>query len=94
MHDAKFVIISAGSNDPHSPKLRQNLEATRAKVTGRVLWILPIDAMAAYIVKACAIDHGDAYVSFTPGRDNVHPRSYAPIAATIRDMLHTREVEG
>jgi hypothetical protein len=31
-HDAALVVISAGSNDPKNPRLRQNLETIRATV--------------------------------------------------------------
>ena len=39
--DADVVILSAGSNDPHNPRLVENLKAMRSKVKGRVIWIVP-----------------------------------------------------
>jgi hypothetical protein len=86
-HDAKLVVISAGSNDPGNPRLKQNLELIRSKATGRVLWIVPLDKTAADAVRAVAARHGDGAITFSAAKDNVHPRSYGPIAAQIRSEL-------
>ena len=87
VHDASLLVVSAGSNDPDNPKLADNLEAIRAKATGKVLWILPVNYRARIIVEAVAASHGDMVVAFTPGRDHVHPLSYVPILAEIQREL-------
>jgi hypothetical protein len=86
-HDAKLVVISSGSNDPGNPRLKQNLELVRSKARGRVLWIVPVDKTAADAVRAVAARHGDGAITFSAAKDNVHPRSYGPIAAQIRSEL-------
>jgi hypothetical protein len=86
--DTQWTAISAGSNDPQNPRLAVNLRAVRARVhSGRVVWILPQNARAAAIVRAVAAEHGDGVVSFTSGRDHVHPRSYAALAASVRAAI-------
>jgi hypothetical protein len=91
VHDAALVVISAGSNDPRNPKLKQNLETIRAKLTGRVMWIVPIDPVAAAAVKAVAASHRDGTVGFSPARDRVHPHSYGPIAQAVRQSLRGKQ---
>lgn len=86
-HDAALVVISAGSNDPKNPRLKQNLETIRAKASGRVLWVVPINGTAAETVKAVAARRGDGLIFFAPAKDNVHPHYYGPIAAQIRSEL-------
>jgi len=87
-HDAELVVISAGSNDPTNPKLVDNLETIRAKATHKVLWIVPaVSAVAADAVKKVAAEHGDDTISFTPGGDHTHPRTYAPIIAQVQADL-------
>jgi hypothetical protein len=86
-HDAALVVISAGSNDPKNPRLRQNLETIRAKATRRVLWIVPIDKTAAAAVRYTAAKHGDGLITFAPAKDNVHPHYYGPVATQIRAEL-------
>jgi len=87
VHDADVVVVSAGSNDPHNPKLVANLEAIRTKITGRVLWIVPQDRVAAAAVRSVAAKHSDLIVTFTAGRDGVHPHSYAPIIGAVRELI-------
>lgn len=84
VHDAARVVISAGSNDPHNPRLVDYLLEIRAAITGRVLWIVPVDKVAALTVRAVASSYGDETEAFTPGPDNVHPRSYAPLADRVK----------
>lgn len=78
------VVISAGSNDPDNPKLVSNLERMRAKVTGTVIWIAPVDATAYLAVWTVAKRHGDKVVSFVPGRDHVHPKNLSPLVEQIK----------
>lgn len=83
---ADLTVISAGSNDPRNPALERNLESIRAKVRGRTVWILPIDARARNIVARVASAHSDLALGFAPAGDNVHPRTVAPIARQIRGL--------
>ena len=87
VHDADLVVISAGSNDPHNPRLAANLRTIRAKITGHVLWILPIDRTAALAVREVAAIRGDLIVTFEPAGDRVHPKTYTGIDAAIRAAL-------
>jgi hypothetical protein len=86
-HNAKLVVISAGSDDSKNPRLKQDLELIRSKTKGRVLWIVPVDKTAADAVRAVAARHRDGAITFSAAKDNVHPRSYFPIAAQIRAEL-------
>jgi hypothetical protein len=87
VHPADLLVVSAGSNDPDNPKLQANLEAIRAKATGKVLWIVPVNARAASIVRLVAFKHSDGIVSFTPGRDHLHPKSYLPLIAAVNKAI-------
>jgi hypothetical protein len=79
-----LVVISTGSNDPANPRLAQNLEAIRAKVhAGLVVWVRPVNPTAGAKVAATASRHGDGVVHVKPGRDNVHPKSYHVLAASV-----------
>jgi hypothetical protein len=81
------IIISAGSNDAHSPHLPARLKAIRDKVrAGHVVWIRPAIKPAADAVEAIAKEYEDHCVPFIPGHDGVHPRSYAIIAAFLRHL--------
>lgn len=76
------VVISAGVNDPPG----RCLEAIRARVHARrIIWILPapINSARAHIA-AVACEHGDRTVSYVPGRDHLHPRSYVELARRVR----------
>src|SRR5580700_9449292 len=73
VHEADVLIVSAGSNDPDNPSLVSNLERIRAKATGKVIRIRPVNLKAAMAVLHVAGQHGDLVVSFEPGRDHVHP---------------------
>ena len=84
---ADVAVISAGSNDPHNPRLEANLRMIRAKVRGRVVWIVPQHRVAADAVTKVARFHGDQIVSFAPSQDRVHPRSYRELAASVRPRL-------
>lgn len=85
------MIVSAGSNDPMNPRLVYNLRAIRHKVQARqVIWILPVSAMARSAVANVAAENGDPTVSFKPGPDNVHPKSYGSLAASIKIIMLAR----
>jgi hypothetical protein len=81
---AYFMVISAGSNDPSNPNLGANLEAMRRRAGGGVLWIAPVDPHARETVQRVADSHGDNVLTFTPGRDGVHPRAYGDMVRAVR----------
>jgi lactobin A/cerein 7B family class IIb bacteriocin len=82
------LILSAGSNDPRNPHLIDNLNTMRRRATGGgVVWIAPVEPHARAAVTRVAHEHGDRVVTFTPGHDHVHPRSYAELAHRI-EALH------
>lgn len=83
--DVMVTVVSAGSNDPDNPKLKDNLRLIRARTKNPVLWILPVHPRARAIVREVAAEFKDPTVSFKPSRDNVHPASYGALAQTIRD---------
>lgn len=80
------AVISVGSNDPNNPNLRNNLDKIRSKISSkRIVWILPYNRKAASVVKAIAVQHGDAYIDLKgfSTRDGVHPRSYSSVAKQL-----------
>jgi hypothetical protein len=81
----KWLVLSAGSNNPLDPRLEADLLAmrVRARNAHRVIWVLPIHPAAAKAVRSVAEKYGDAVVSFTPGRDRVHPKSYGALARDV-----------
>jgi len=79
---ADINVISAGSNDPDNPALRENLERIRERAN-RAIWILPVVPNARKAVRAVATRHGDPVVSFAPSRDQVHPQSENALARDI-----------
>lgn len=82
------LVLSAGSNDPNNPGLRSNLMAMRRKAGGgsHVVWIEPVNPHARAVVDQVARQHHDQVVSFTPGKDHVHPRSYGELARKIHAL--------
>jgi len=84
---ANVLVVSAGSNDPHNPRLVDNLKHIRERATGRVIWIQPIDNVAAAAVRQIASLHGDNVVTFSPGPDHVHPLSDKTLAESVRAVL-------
>lgn len=73
------VIISAGVNDPPG----RCIGAIRARLDAReIVWILPVNFAAANVLRVAAA-HGDRVVAYAPGRDRVHPQSYAALAASV-----------
>ena len=77
------TVISAGSNDPANPKLRNNLIAIRKKAHNIVVWIVPQNGRAAYVVRSVAGSYGDRTATFKPSRDGVHPRSYRELKKAV-----------
>jgi hypothetical protein len=89
---ATIVVISAGSNDPRNPRLADNLRAARRKAgDSKVIWIVPALRPAAAAVRAVAAVRGDKSVSFTPGRDGVHPKCPRCLAHVIFGPASTGE---
>ena len=82
----EVTVVSAGSNDPSNPRLRDNLKRIRKRAK-RVIWVLPVNAKARAAVTAVAAAHGDPVVSFAPAGDHVHPQSYAALARTVSAAL-------
>jgi len=84
------AVVSAGTNDRRGDLTReqteQNLRAIRAKITGPVIWILPVNRFRP-IVESVAASLGDRTVSFVPREHNVHPQSYEQLADDVRAML-------
>lgn len=87
VHSADILFVSAGSNDPNNPRLEDNLKAIRAKASGRVVWISPMNRTAALAVERVAALHGDPVVHFEPGPDGIHPKSYDDLATALRKFL-------
>lgn len=84
----EWTVISAGSNDPDSRDLEANLQRIRAGLrAAKVVWILPMHARAAAVVRAVASAHGDKVQDFTPARDGVHPRSYGELLRAVQAVL-------
>jgi len=88
---ANTMVISAGSNDAHSPDLEANLRAIRTRAVNarvmRVIWIAPMDPRAAAAVMRVAHIHGDRVVHFKPREDNIHPQSYPTLADRVTKAM-------
>jgi hypothetical protein len=84
---ADITIVSSGSNDPRNPDLSSNLEATRGRIAGRTIWILPKNPVARSAVSSMAAKRNDRTVAFTPLPNNKHPQSYQEIADAVRPMI-------
>jgi hypothetical protein len=88
---ANTVVISAGSNDAHSPELEANLRAIRERAVNarvmHVIWIAPMDSRAAAAVLRVARLHGDRVVHFMPRPDNIHPMSYPTLADRVSKAM-------
>jgi hypothetical protein len=82
------VVVSAGVNDPPGRCLAALRAALDADV---VVFVLPppINAARAHIA-AVAAAHGDRTVSYAPGRDGLHPRSYPALARAIAAAWRVR----
>ena len=92
LQGADVAIISAGANDgagkdgknPNSGQTIANLEAIRASLNAKkYVWILPYNRSVAKDIMS-VVKSGDEVVDLakttTPGKDGIHPSSYAPIA--------------
>ena len=85
------LIVSAGSNDSDNPALFNNLVGIVHSTQSRqIIWILPVNPTARDAVVRVADAFGSATVSFKPGPDNVHPRSYESLAASIKIIMIVR----
>jgi hypothetical protein len=77
-----WVIVSAGVNDQGRcvEQVRQNIGTV-----AQVIWIVPPRryARARAAIFASCRRHGDKYVTYIPGRDGLHPRSYSELVDTI-----------
>ncbi len=89
VRNADVLVVSAGSNDPHNPLLEANLRTIRAKAAKKVIWISPMDPIAARTVTRVAGLHGDSVVHFTPRPDNIHPLSYAVLAGRVHAAMRS-----
>jgi hypothetical protein len=84
-----YVVISSSTNDFQSPKVQENLEATRRKThaTRGYVWIVPNPKRASRLVQSVAHDHRDRAVGFVPARDGEHPRYPKAVARAISGMM-------
>lgn len=74
------VIISAGVNDGNG---NHCIEEIRSRVNAkRVIWIRPVK-YAGESVDAVALKYGDTVVTYSVGRDHIHPKSYKEFAKKI-----------
>lgn len=89
---ASILVVSAGSNDPRNPKLEANFRAIRARATQKVIWISPMDPVAAAAVSRVAKLHGDPVVHFAPRPDHIHPRSYPALAGRVATAMRSSGV--
>jgi hypothetical protein len=92
-----WTIASLGSNDfPRSIapaqraqseiRVRAALASVLAKTGSRLLLVLPANG-ARGLVQGWAAANGVRTVSFAPGRDGIHPRSYTALAREIRRKI-------
>jgi lysophospholipase L1-like esterase len=75
--NARYVLISLGSNDVGTPDLPRHLAAIRSRIQSReVTWLLSVNnPQAAAQVQQIARAHGDrvVHVRAVVGPDGVHP---------------------
>ena len=83
----QYCVISAGSNDPTSSKLAQNLTMIRNQsVCKFYVWVLPVNKQASETVAKTAYHFHDMTVTIVPGQDNVHPASYNDLAGAVLEV--------
>ena len=87
--DARYVIISLGSNDYRNIKTKQELESLRSKiVSDYVYWILPaIKPQVQEAVRQVAKDNNDTIIEIKHlQQDKVHPtaKGYKQIISEIK----------
>jgi hypothetical protein len=81
------VYISSGSNDPYNHSLTQNLINTKNRYpNSKHIWIAPVNSNARNAVYQAA--SGEKVITFVPGSDNVHPRSYASLIGANVSHMH------
>jgi hypothetical protein len=77
-----WVIVSAGVNDAGAC-VREVRTAIGQNAT--VIWIMPPvkyrDARTA--ITMASMEHGDRFVTYIPGKDGLHPRSYPELVRAI-----------
>lgn len=74
------AVISAGVNDPPG----RCVFAVRGRLdAARVVWIRPIRGSGP-AVDLAASAFGDRVIYYRPGRDGLHPASYAAVARDVR----------
>lgn len=83
VHDAKMVVISAGSNDGDMDRLWMALTTMRLQCFHEVIWLAPVDQKRGDIVRKVAAQFRDRVISFSPGPDGVHPFSYPVLARAV-----------
>lgn len=78
------AVVSAGSNDPASRTLDRDMRIIRARIAGKVIWIVPNAVRASDSMRrACRSGDRAVFLSSLPSRDGVHPRSYATLAEAL-----------
>lgn len=92
LQGADVAIVSAGANDgagaegknPNSAQTVTNLKGIRDALNAKkYIWILPYNRSVARDIMSAA-SPGDEFVDLAkttePGKDKVHPKTYAPVA--------------
>ena len=83
---ADINVVSAGSNDPDNPALRENLERIRRRAN-RAIWILPAIPSAREIVRrGGGPARGSDRLVYAVGRP-VHPKSEGALARAIDAVI-------
>lgn len=77
-----WVVVSAGVNDD-GRCVRQVRAAVGSRA--RVIWIVspPKYWMARIAQLATGQDNGDRFVTYVPGKDGLHPRSYPELVRAV-----------
>jgi hypothetical protein len=78
-----WVVVSAGVND--AGKCVTQVRARIGSVA-KVLWIVPPPkyTMARAVILRVGQAHGDRFVTYIPGKDGLHPRSYPELVRAIK----------
>ncbi len=86
------LVISAGSNDPTSPRLAGNLRRIRASVrAAKVVWLLPRHRGAAATVRSVAMSIDECVDLRRLGtHDGVHPDSYRALVRLAPEPCRPR----
>jgi hypothetical protein len=85
----RWVLISAGSNDPADSKIAARLRLLRGAIRSRqVIWIYPRALGAAWTVYRVAYQNGDRTIGLTSlgSTDGVHPSNYPDAVSLIFDV--------